>query len=837
MRNPFFLPVTLLLGFFMPTSTLAAIHLRANAAGYTPERPKSLLIQSDSLLQGKTWKILNEQGETVLSGTLDKSLGGKNSENPFAYHHEVDFNTLQTLGQYTFQFQDQALALSIQQDPYSKFITQALRHLRVMRSGSTETLLHQASHWGDSAAIVHQVSGDPSQGLWTPVNPKRTVDMRGGWYDAGDYIKFTLNESYVTWHLLTAYLENPALFPKVYSQSQWPDILDEANHGLSYLLKTFPDANTFVVQVGGKEDHQQGTRLPESDALDEKRPAYCALSRVHMGSTVAALALGARVFYSLGDSTRAALLQAKAETIFIRAMQNDVLRTVYEKDATNDFYRTEGDSAMMALGAAELYALTKESSYLDLARQWRPGVGSEVSWAEWNFFANFTLGEWDATAQNRAELEANAVATQASQSLWGYNHTFTWGTLHRWMGNASTTARIAKRAGDQSPEARLPALRITDLLFGRNPWGVSFLFTKDLPNSVQNIYSQLYGLLDQFPVGAVSEGPGDAATHQDMEEWITVNPQDPMIPFNTTSGVFYDNANDFMTQESTIGGQADVILLLTLVSDKGFVAKADSGKGAGEHDIPDIQSQLSIAASSLTWHTYTDQEEGGISTTSTLLRNAPRISVTLDSKANTTLDYQYAGINTTLPLAQRPAQMNGLYLIANIPQGQSLRVNLQMSTISDYDHFGKTIVGKGQTTYWIAFADLTQAGFGTPSTFDATKVTDIDLINEVADVRMDLSLDSLVFYKASNSSIHAKPSSDISSLAIQPLHQNVIFQWQGHSDFQLEIFDIHGALLHHGKSNSKGTAFWTPQSSGLFIAKAKQPNSQKTQTTQSFVIP
>ena len=74
-----------------------------------------------------------------------------------------------------------------------------------MRSGSHDTLLRKFSHPGDARAPVFVPDGDPVNGKWKPAVPARTVDALGGWYDAGDQIKFTLNQAATTYHLLLAY--------------------------------------------------------------------------------------------------------------------------------------------------------------------------------------------------------------------------------------------------------------------------------------------------------------------------------------------------------------------------------------------------------------------------------------------------------------------------------------------------------------------------------------------------------------------------------------------------------------------------------------------------------
>ncbi len=525
-------------------NTQAAVWLRVNQAGYTPDRVKTAVVLSDTDIAGHTWKLKNGE-KVVLNGKLDVAKRGDNYHVAQPFYYIIDFSSVKTNATYTLELAGaRTEQIRILADPYSKFATQALIHLRAMRS----------RHSGDSAAAVYVVKGDWKAGAWQEASPRRTLDMLGGHYDAGDYIKFTLNEAYLAWHLLTAYQENPSLFANV---------LEEAKYSLDYLAKTFPEENTFVIQVGDAKDHEQGWRLPEQDALNGKRPALCALSRVHMGSTAAALALGGQVFQNL-DSDAATLYANKAKAIYARARKKDTQLSAFERDKVNDFYFDKTDNDNMALAAAELFRLTGQQSYFDEGKADAPEAGYWVSWGEWNSFANHLLAKLgDAGAKNRMLTE---VLRYEQDNVWNAPNDYTWGTLHRWIGMANAHLR-ARRDLQDAKQLTAPFLGILDYAFGRNNWGVAMVASPELPHSVRNIYNGIYRLTGTFPVGALSEGPGDKATHDDMKKYFEAFPKfSPLEEFNTAAAVFYDSSDDFMIQESTIGGQGDFILMLALAS-------------------------------------------------------------------------------------------------------------------------------------------------------------------------------------------------------------------------------------------------------------------------------
>ena len=190
-----------------------------------------------------------------------------------------------------------------------------------------------------------------------------------------------------------------------------------------------------------------------------------------------------------------------------------------------------------------------------------------MGWSDWNWLANTALVPHDPGARERLLAETSAYSRHASTygRPWCVPGRYVWGSLHRWIGAANAARMAALRAGAPADHDRLFRAML-DYTFGCNNWGVSFLFTERLPNSVRHIYSPAYRLLGLFPTGALSEGPGSRATHDSLARYFTSSPDDPLARFDTAAAVFRDDAGDFMCQESTIGGQADLVLMLTLAS-------------------------------------------------------------------------------------------------------------------------------------------------------------------------------------------------------------------------------------------------------------------------------
>jgi endoglucanase len=559
-----------LLGVTLTASSASAqTHIRHNAAGYSPGREIRLVVMSAEDLAGEPWSLARE-GQLLEVGRFRTVDAGRGPHTPFAYNYGVRLPAgLAGPGIYEFTAGKTSVPLRVAERPYEALLHAPLVHLRRMRSGPEVVPPRKPSHPGDAAAPVWIPRGDPAEGAWQVDPAGRKVDVEGGWYDAGDQLKFTLNIAYTSYHLLLAYDLSPALFEGQRGPSGLPEVLEEARHGLEWLMKVHPSAELFVVQVGDERDHNQPARLPENDALDGRRPALSALSRVHLASASAALAMGAHVWKLRGDGREAARYLAMAERLFARLERPDTILTAFERGKVNDFYRDDSSEDQTALAATRLYRLTHNPHYREVAENAAPGPASGPSWSQWHWSANLAMVQvFDDRAAAKRLLEETAGAVRHARKEgqpWGLPAGYVWASLHRWI-EAGVAARLCAVVVEPCRDRDRLFEDMLDYTFGRNNWGVSFLFTEELPNTVRNIYSPAYRLLDLFPTGALSEGPGNRDGHERLSRYFQIAADDPFHRFNTEAGVFFDNATDFMCQEATIVGQADILLLLTLAA-------------------------------------------------------------------------------------------------------------------------------------------------------------------------------------------------------------------------------------------------------------------------------
>ena len=93
-------------------------------------------------------------------------------------------------------------------DVYRRVIPTSLQFFRVQRCGNSNPAAHGPCHLNKSVIVGGQRDG-------------QTIDVSGGWHDAGDYIKFLGQTSASTWFLLSAYAHAPDRFSGFWMQMEY----------------------------------------------------------------------------------------------------------------------------------------------------------------------------------------------------------------------------------------------------------------------------------------------------------------------------------------------------------------------------------------------------------------------------------------------------------------------------------------------------------------------------------------------------------------------------------------------------------------------------------------
>lgn len=555
-----------LIGFLLwAFATQAEIYFRYNHAGYTPSAAKEIIILSDEDISSHNWSV-SKNNNVVKEGFLTLSLAGRGKHTPKPYSYSVKLSALSEVGEYKFQLDSAQFGFKISEKPYDFIPKEILRYFRVQRSGTTQTLDSRVSHVGDKSCKVYTKSTGANSS-WQENENIENVDLMGGWYDAGDYIKFTLTTAYASYFMLRAYEANPSFFDyQEYSKSKLNDILDEAQWGLDYLMKCYPEESLFLIQVGSADDHKQGKRMPHRDELDGERQAYAALSPTQIGYTAASLSLGAQLFKDIDPELAAAYLE-KAKAVFEKGLQSQDIAWISEGWET--FYADKTKDDNLALAAIELYRATNNSRYLNLAKNLSQNADQAwwYSWGSVNMIAHQRIAEVDSDFYELAKKDLQHFTGIANEenNIWGVPNKYTWGSLYSFIGISNAAFQANVQNGDSSFIDIYQDM--LDYTLGRNNWGISFVASEKIPDCIENVYAQVYQLQPKkFPTGAVAEGPGDKETHDRMMQYFKIPKENPFEEFNTGDVVFYDDNTDFQCMETTICGLAASLYFFTLVN-------------------------------------------------------------------------------------------------------------------------------------------------------------------------------------------------------------------------------------------------------------------------------
>ncbi|XP_045162475.2 endoglucanase E-4-like [Mercenaria mercenaria] len=301
-------------------------------------------------------------------------------------------------------------------------------------------------------------------------------DLTGGYYDAGDHVKFNFPMAYTTTMLAWGYLEWQDAYTK---SGQHQQILDAIKWPLDYFLKCHVAPHELYVQVGdGGQDHGFWGR-PEDMTM--ARPAFKITESKPgsdvAGETAAAMAAGYLVFKHI-NATYANILLTHAKQLYEFATQ---FKGKYS-DSVNQaaaYYRSADYQDELGWAAAWLYEATGESQYLADAEANRvSGAGWGDSWDDKTTYTNVLLYKLTKKDIYKTDVEATFTDWMPGGSLpytpGGMAYRLQWGAL-RYAVNMGLAAMMAADAGLHAKEYRCWAMSQIHYALGDNPNHHSFV--------------------------------------------------------------------------------------------------------------------------------------------------------------------------------------------------------------------------------------------------------------------------------------------------------------------------------------------------------------------------
>jgi len=271
-------------------------------------------------------------------------------------------------------------------------------------------------------------------------------NLVGGWYDAGDFMKFGLPMAMSTHTLLWGAIEWRASYS---GANELTNFQNSIKWPLDYFIKCHVATNQFYGQVGrGDLDHAYWGRPEE---MTMQRPSY-RLTTSAPGSdlaadTAAAFAAG-YMFFQSTDSTYAFTLLDHARRLYDFAWNN---RGLYHNSITDagNYYKSSSFNDELALAGAWLYRATGEQVYLTRALQFASTSGAQ--WAyDWDNkmvaaqVLLFISGQTQFRAPIESFLRSYFPGGSVTYTPKGLAWRAQWGSL-RYACNAAFIALVARK--------------------------------------------------------------------------------------------------------------------------------------------------------------------------------------------------------------------------------------------------------------------------------------------------------------------------------------------------------------------------------------------------------
>jgi hypothetical protein len=379
------------------------------------------------------------------------------------------------------------------------------------------------------------------------------------------------------------------------------DVLDEARHGLEWLMRMFPNDRDMYNQLADDRDHSYFD-LPYNDSSDYgwgkrgPRPVYPCTGKPQglfqnknrstgyastAGKYASAFALASQL-YATRDPAFADTLRRKALAAYALGREYPgVCQTA--PGHSPYFYEEDNWVDDMELGAAELYALTRDRATLGEAASYAaqepvtPWMGADTAkhyqWYPWHNNGHYEI--WrvarpgDPVRRTMADYYRRGLDGVARRADNGFliGVPFIWCSNNLMTSFATQALLYRQMTGDQRYRAYEQAA--LDWLFGTNPWGVSMVI--GYPHDGVWAHDPHSAVADRLGVDKLTGGLLDGPVYRSIYEHlkgIALHNPDEYARFNTGRMVYHDDLGDYSTNEPIMDGTANLTYLLSALAAK-----------------------------------------------------------------------------------------------------------------------------------------------------------------------------------------------------------------------------------------------------------------------------
>jgi hypothetical protein len=516
------------------------VYYRFNQHGYNNRENIEVLLLSN--LNVNKVLLLNSS-KKILRTLKAKLIGNRGKFNIY----QVNLLKL-TKGNYYLKDESSSTVskvIEVNKTDNSKIIKATKNFFLIQRCGSQKNLLHKTCH-------INSIKTDTTK--------QSSLNLSGGWHDAGDYLRFMITTSYSSLLMLNAIQWN--------SKHQFADvILEEALWGMKWMKKMWNKDKGFLFQIGDSSDHKRW-RLPDSKeeplfsqkAYQSKKGSGANIA----GRTIASFALASTLtkHHPSLENYSIELLQF-AETVYRWSKEN----LNEAQSSTDNFYNEKSWHDDMAMASLELYKATGKKLYLKDSLKYIKYLdeGWGFDYARINALVFYKLGlyvkskkKYSANKLNRLlnyfnnNGKQNIFKRSIKENYWGGNVSI--------MGSA-ISALFYKKLTGKDHYSQL-AFDQWDYLLGKNPWGISFVSSIG-HRWLKTPHHQISNLLKVDLPGYWA--PGATKKKSWSKYNIKLSKNDSLSEFQDMSGVLFDDFKDYVTNEPTISASSTGLLLSVMM--------------------------------------------------------------------------------------------------------------------------------------------------------------------------------------------------------------------------------------------------------------------------------
>jgi endoglucanase len=577
MPPQFFVPLVVAsfaLTLALPVSA-ADTDVRVSSIGYLPLRAKRASIVGTA----SAFNVVRDSdGAVVSSGTPSAPVNDADTGESVM---TADFTTLSDPGTYHLEVDGVGRSVSFPIDPdvyRGAFVTTMLGFYG-WRCGTAVAFDYAGTHYGYPACHLEDAETDP---LGTP----GMRDGTGGWHDAGDYGKYTVNAAMAAGVLLQAWEDyQPVLTPIALQIPETggalPDFLAEIRWELSWILKMQYSATDGRVAHKITEPTHPGFIMPEDDTAARSFVPYGTAATADF---VAVLAKASRI-YRPYDAAFADQCLAAARVSYAYLQANPANVAADETGFIGTQYSSsDGDDRLWA--AAELWSTTGDAAALSdletrISALTSPVVSTDFDWSNLTNLGLYTYLQSSQSGRNDAlvtritqSLVAGADSLVTAHKSGGYGRAL--GSSYYWGSNGSVarTCMLLQLAYRLAPNADYIDTCSDQLayLFGRNSYDRSQVTGLGLnpPLHIHHRPSASDGIDAPYP-GLLVGG-----------SWVyrALTSTPPIAACTLPAGACWvDDQNNYEVNEVAINWNAS--LVYALASFVGGGAQVPSGSGTG----------------------------------------------------------------------------------------------------------------------------------------------------------------------------------------------------------------------------------------------------------------